>query len=211
MNQLPKEVASLIEAAKNLLDACFAADEAEELDARIDGSLLDAVSNALDTLAAPSAAQVNAAAPGTRGVEAKAVEASEPAAATPAPEPVAPHLPAYGSIPWQSLYDAISDAQTGTKGLWKPEHADLYPGHNMVSMNLNSLNRIVTGYLQAAQPPAPEAREALRYRWLRDNCVDTEPFSEGDAYAVTSVHFEFAVGEELDAAIDAALSKGDAK
>jgi hypothetical protein len=45
-------------------------------------------------------------------------------------------------------------------------------------------------------------KDAERYQWLRDNCVDNEPMVEGYSYWVRSVHFEFSSKETLDAAID---------
>ena len=62
-------------------------------------------------------------------------------------------MPAYGTIPWQDLIDAVSEAQIGKPGLWKPEEG-YYVGHAPVSMNMNSLNRIVSMF--AAPPAQPQ-------------------------------------------------------
>lgn len=61
-----------------------------------------------------------------------------------------PDLPPYGDVAWETLFDAISMAMIGVPGRWKPDSDHHYPGHQMVTMNLNSLNRIVSGFAAAA-------------------------------------------------------------
>ena len=63
----------------------------------------------------------------------------------PTPEPVKvsePVMPAYGQITWQKLIDAIGEA-TGVA--WEPDDS-YYIGHQPVSINMNSLNRIVSKF-----------------------------------------------------------------
>lgn len=73
-------------------------------------------------------------------------------------------MPAYGTVPWQALIDAVSEAQIGRPGLWKPQE-DCYVGHAPVSMNMNSLNRIVSMFALSA-PSVPPVGEA--------DCVEAE-------------------------------------
>lgn len=51
-------------------------------------------------------------------------------------------MPAYGQIPWKDLVDAIGEAQGCT---WEPDDS-YYIGHQPVSINTNSLNRIVSKF-----------------------------------------------------------------
>ena len=76
--------------------------------------------------------------------------------AHPTTEPVKvsePVMPAYGQITWQKLIDAIGEA-TGVA--WEPDDS-YYIGHQPVSINMNSLNRIVSKFSH----PTTERRETL--------------------------------------------------
>ncbi len=53
-----------------------------------------------------------------------------------------PVMPAYGQIPWKDLVDAIGEAQGCA---WKPDDS-YYIGHQPVTINMNSLNRIVSKF-----------------------------------------------------------------
>ena len=39
-------------------------------------------------------------------------------------------------------------------------------------------------------PKTGDAKDAARYRWLRDNCYDADPAGEGDAFDHPALHFE---------------------
>lgn len=86
------------------------------------------------------------------------LEASPPVP-NPATQGAARDMPTYGAIPWQELIDAVSEAQIGRPGLWKPQEG-CYVGHAPVSMNMNSLNRIVSKFASPApEPLTPAAGE----------------------------------------------------
>jgi hypothetical protein len=63
-------------------------------------------------------------------------------------------MPMYGEIPWQKLIDAVSEATIGKPGCWEPDES-YYVGHAPVSINMNSLNRIVSKFA-APQPRTAE-------------------------------------------------------
>lgn len=62
-------------------------------------------------------------------------------------------MPAYGVIPWEILIAAVGEA---TGAPWQ-EDKSYYVGHQMVGINMNSLNRIVSKF---ATPP-PSAEDAI--------------------------------------------------
>ena len=76
-----------------------------------------------------------------------------------------PVMPSYGRIPWKDLIDAIGEA-TGVA--WEPDDS-YYIGHQPVSINMNSLNRIVSKFASdSTSELAACKKDADRYRWLRD-------------------------------------------
>ena len=76
-----------------------------------------------------------------------------------------PVMPPYGRIPWKYLIDAIGEAQGVS---WKQDD-NYYIGHQPVSINMNSLNRIVSKFASdSTSELAACKKDADRYRWLRD-------------------------------------------
>ena len=62
------------------------------------------------------------------------------------------------------------------------------------------------GEIAKLQKELEEARkDAERYNWLCDTCVDFEEVSEGDSFAVKSLHFEYSPKMFLHEAIDQAM------
>lgn len=68
-----------------------------------------------------------------------------------------------GRCDWTHLREAVAEATMGSRTNAPPFDPDFYPGHQMVSgINYNSLDRIVTAFVDAAlraAPPLPPARE----------------------------------------------------
>ncbi len=66
-------------------------------------------------------------------------------------EPVARWMPMYGAIPWDDLIAAVCESQTGRPDTGWTRDDSYFIGHQLVSINMNSLNRIVSMFA-AAQP-----------------------------------------------------------
>lgn len=60
-------------------------------------------------------------------------------------------MPAYGSVPWDALIEAVCEAQTGNPKVGWERDQSYYIGHQPVSFNMNSLNRIVSKFVASAQ------------------------------------------------------------
>ncbi len=79
-------------------------------------------------------------------------------AASPQPEPSAQGepvaLPAYGQMKWDELIAAVCEAQTGNRAVGWERDPSYYVGHQPVSINMNSLNRIVSGFVARASAPS---------------------------------------------------------
>lgn len=86
----------------------------------------------------------------------RAIRAALAAAPQPEPsaqgEPVA--LPAYGQMKWDELIAAVCEAQTGNRAVGWERDPSYYVGHQPVSINMNSLNRIVSGFVARASAPS---------------------------------------------------------
>lgn len=102
-------------------------------------------------------------------------------------EPVV--FPAYGKMSFDELGQAVRAAQFGEPEPYQFD-PEFYPGHQMVGpINFNSLNRIVTWFVERAAHPAPatvDVREAAaqaalaRIRGLRDGYADQAKFADVD-------------------------------
>lgn len=69
-----------------------------------------------------------------------------------------------GRCDWTQLREAVSEATTGSRDYAQPLRDDIYPGHEMVrGINHNSLDRIVTAFVDAAltTPPAPRMGDGV--------------------------------------------------
>lgn len=62
------------------------------------------------------------------------------------------YMPSYGSIPWAQLGADVQEANHGYREGFKFKETRDYPGHQSVSMNFNSLARIVDKYRTKALP-----------------------------------------------------------
>lgn len=65
-----------------------------------------------------------------------------------------PVMPAYGQIPWKDLIASVGEAQGCA---WEPDDS-YYIGHQPVSINMNSLNRIVSKFAAPATTTKGEER-----------------------------------------------------
>lgn len=60
-------------------------------------------------------------------------------------------IPTYGQIAWKDLIEAVCEAQTGNKNVGWELDPTYHIGHQSVSMNMNSLNRIVSKFVNEAK------------------------------------------------------------
>ena len=94
--------------------------------------------------------------------------------AQPAPsaqgEPVA--LPAYGQMKWDELIAAVCEAQTGNRAVGWERDPSYYVGHQPVSINMNSLNRIVSGFVERASAPSTPPPAVVEAVPLTDEQAD---------------------------------------
>lgn len=75
-------------------------------------------------------------------------------------EAVYAKMASYGKIKWSTLIAAVG-AAIGTD--WKPEHGDIHIGHEMVGpFNMNSLNRVVSYFVQEETKPLLDALAEAR-------------------------------------------------
>lgn len=100
-------------------------------------------------------------------------------AASPQPEPSAQGepvaLPAYGQMKWDELIAAVCEAQTGNRAVGWERDPSYYVGHQPVSINMNSLNRIVSGFVARASAPStppPAVVEAVPLEWPIERAAD---------------------------------------
>jgi hypothetical protein len=69
------------------------------------------------------------------------------------------NMRAGGRCDWTHLREAVAEAKSGSRAASKPFKEGLYPGHNMVEgINYNSLDRIVTAFVDAALAREAEIR-----------------------------------------------------
>lgn len=85
-----------------------------------------------------------------------------------------------GRCDWQQLREAVSEANVGTRDHAQPLRDDIYPGHEMVAgINYNSLDRIVTAFVDAAlksnQSAEGEARATSPGSLLRQPTASAPP------------------------------------
>lgn len=73
------------------------------------------------------------------------------------------HMPSYGEQDWDQLLEAVAEASTGDRTCVQRHlrHPTHYIGHEMVpAINFNSLNRIVSAFVNAAYAAAHVAAQA---------------------------------------------------
>lgn len=85
-------------------------------------------------------------------------------------EPVA--LPAYGQMKWDELIAAVCEAQTGNRAVGWERDPSYYVGHQPVSINMNSLNRIVSGFVERASAPSTPPPAVVEAVPLTDEQAD---------------------------------------
>lgn len=90
-------------------------------------------------------------------------------------------MPAYGNIPWGDLIEAVCEAQTGNPKVGWERDQSYYIGHQPVSVNMNSLNRIVSKFV-AASAVAAVARELVA-AWIATQ--RNEVPATGEEFAAT--------------------------
>jgi hypothetical protein len=67
------------------------------------------------------------------------------------------HMRSGGRCDWTHLREAVAEATTGSRAHSKGFDPDFYPGHQMVEgINYNSLDRIVTAFVDAALSTLPQ-------------------------------------------------------
>lgn len=69
-------------------------------------------------------------------------------------------LPTYGQIPWRQLGRDVVDAQIARRRDYEFDPS-FYPGHQTVTLNFNSLARIVDKYRYYGKPPALSETDAV--------------------------------------------------
>ena len=70
-----------------------------------------------------------------------------------------------GRCDWTHLREAVAEARSGSRSHSEPFNEGIYPGHQMVgAINYNSLDRIVTAFVEAALTPASASPEVVRLR-----------------------------------------------
>ncbi len=115
-----------------------------------------------------------------------------------------------------------SAAQSGEPVAWRHRHApDPVYGHGPWTYTASRVENPAPGieqqplYLAAAHcsvlqtAPSDEARDAARYRWLRDRPIDT--IHRGGVFAGKTPDNVVLNGEDLDAAVDAAIARTGVK
>ncbi|WP_066795242.1 hypothetical protein [Sphingomonas soli] len=98
----------------------------------------------------------------------------------------------YGRCDFTHLREAVSEANSGSRHSATPFDPAYYPGHQMVEgVNYNSLDRIVTAFVDAALLPAAQpSREGEAVKLLEPFAAKARQFSaQGDGLALIQMDF----------------------